>query len=75
MSKHIEKAPLTHWCAEAAKEYKRANEAETNAATLLEALKIALVQLGEYRDGQGAAKFHAVNIAREAIRLAEGGQL
>ncbi len=42
------------------------------APDLLEALKIVLVQYGEYQDGQGAAKFHAVNIARDAIAKAEG---
>lgn len=41
------------------------------APDLLEALKIVLVQFGEYEDGQGAAKFHAVNIAKEAIAKAE----
>lgn len=42
------------------------------APELLEALKILLVQLGPYIDGQGAAKFHAVNIANEAITKATG---
>ena len=42
------------------------------APDLLEACRILLVQVGEYRDGEGAAKYHAVNIARAAIAKAEG---
>ena len=42
------------------------------APDLLEACKTLLVQMGEYRDGEGAAKYHAVNIARAAIAKAEG---
>ena len=38
---------------------------------LLDALKILLVQFGEYKDGDGAAKYHAVNIAKDAIAKAE----
>lgn len=41
------------------------------ADELLEALKILLVQVGPYQDGQGAAMFHAQNIARDAIAKAE----
>jgi hypothetical protein len=42
------------------------------APELLEALKILRAQIGDYRDGQGAAKFHACNIADAAIAKAEG---
>jgi hypothetical protein len=42
------------------------------APELLEALKILRAQIGDYRDGQGAAKFHACNIADTAISKAEG---
>jgi hypothetical protein len=42
------------------------------APQLLEALEIVLVQLGEYKDGDGAAKFHAVNIGKAAIARAKG---
>jgi len=42
------------------------------APALLEALKILRAQIGDYRDGQGAAKFHACNIADAAIAKAEG---
>lgn len=38
---------------------------------LLEALKILLIQFGEYKDGDGAAKYHAINIAKEAIAKVE----
>lgn len=44
------------------------------APELLEALKIVVTQLGEYKDGDGAAKYHALNIARAAITKAEGGE-
>lgn len=43
------------------------------APELYDALRIALVQIGEYTDGDGAAKYHAINIARAALALAEGG--
>lgn len=39
---------------------------------LLAALKIARVQLGEHKDGMGAAHYHACNIADAAIAKAEG---
>ncbi len=42
------------------------------APDLLAALEIVLVQFGPYEDGQGAAKFHAINIARAAIARAKG---
>jgi hypothetical protein len=42
------------------------------APELLEALKILRTQIGDYLDGQGAAKFHACNIADAAIAKAEG---
>lgn len=45
---------------------------EEDIENLLEALKIVLVQFGPYKDGDGAAKFHAINIAKEAIAKAEG---
>lgn len=41
------------------------------APDLAEALRIVLVQFGEYKDGDGAAKFHAINIARAALAKAE----
>lgn len=42
--------------------------AETDPlAEALEALRIVRVQLGEYRDGDGAAKYHAVNIADRVL--------
>ena len=37
---------------------------------LLDALKIVLIQLGPYRDGDGAAKYHCVNIANAAVAKA-----
>ena len=42
------------------------------APELLEALKILRTQFGDYRDGDGAAKLHACNIADEAIAKATG---
>ncbi len=36
-----------------------------------EALQIVLTQLGPYRDGEGAAKFHAVNIGTGALESAQ----
>ena len=42
------------------------------APALLEALKIMRMQFGNYTDGDGAAKFHACNIADAAIAKAEG---
>lgn len=42
------------------------------APELLEALKILRTQFGDYKDGDGAAKFHACNIADAAIAKAEG---
>lgn len=42
------------------------------APELLEALRILRVQFGDYTDGDGAAKFHACNIADAAIVKAEG---
>ena len=42
------------------------------APELLAALKIMRVQFGTYTDGDGAAKFHACNIADAAINKAEG---
>jgi len=44
------------------------------APELLEALRILRVQLGDYRDGDGAAKFHACNIADAAIAKATGDE-
>jgi len=41
------------------------------APELLEALKIVLVQYGPYKDGDGAAKLHAISIAEDAIKKAE----
>ena len=38
---------------------------------LLEALNILMVQTPEYKDGDGAAYFHARNIATKAISEAE----
>ncbi len=35
--------------------------------SLREALQIALVQLGEHKDGMGAAHYHAANIGRAAL--------
>lgn len=43
------------------------NDATCLRAELAEALRICLAQLGEYQDGDGAAKFHAINIARVAL--------
>jgi hypothetical protein len=40
---------------------------------LLETLKVAQIQLGEYTNGNGAAKFHTINIIKAAIAKAEGG--
>lgn len=37
---------------------------------LVEALRIILVQFGPYQDGQGAAKYHAINMAEAALALA-----
>ena len=42
------------------------------APDLLEALYILLVQFGEYKDGDGACKYHAIKIAKAAIAKAEG---
>jgi hypothetical protein len=42
-----------------------------SAPMLLEVLKIARVQLGDYQDGQGAAQLHAINIIDKAIAAAE----
>jgi hypothetical protein len=39
---------------------------------LLTALKMIRVQFGDYRDGDGAAKYHACNVADAAIAKAEG---
>lgn len=53
-------------------EESRANATLMAAAPeLLEALKILRVQVGDYRDGDGAAKFHACNIADAAIARAQ----
>lgn len=41
------------------------------APELYEALQIILVQFGEYRDGDGAAKLHAITIAKDALAKAE----
>lgn len=41
------------------------------APELLEALKILRTQIGDYRDGDGSAKFHACNIADAAIARAQ----
>jgi len=43
-----------------------------SAPDLYEALQMLLVQIGEYKDGDGAAKFHALNIARAALAKADG---
>lgn len=45
-------------------------EAEMKAKILREALYILLVQTKPYKDGDGAAKYHAQNIACEALGLA-----
>ena len=42
------------------------------APEILEALEIVLTQFGDYTDGDGAAKYHAVNIAKAAIAKARG---
>jgi hypothetical protein len=43
------------------------------APKLLEALNIARIQLGAYRDGDGAAKLHTLKIIDDAIAAAERG--
>jgi hypothetical protein len=45
----------------------------TTAPVLLEALEIARVQLGEYRDGDRAAKLHTLNIIDAVLATAKGG--
>lgn len=40
-------------------------------AALVDALEIILTQYGPHEDGQGAAKFHAVNIASAALEAAK----
>ena len=53
--------------------FNHANESLIAAAPeLLEALKILRTQFGDYKDGDGATKFHACNIADAAIAKAEG---
>ena len=42
------------------------------APELLEALRVAVSHIGTYADGDGAAKYHATNIARAAIAKATG---
>lgn len=45
-----------------------AKAAETDPLVeALEAMRIVYVQLGEYREGDGAAKYHARNIARAVL--------
>lgn len=39
---------------------------------LIEAVEILLVQIGEYKDGDGAAKLHAINIAKAFLLKARG---
>jgi hypothetical protein len=36
--------------------------------------KCCLVQFGEYKDGDGAAKYHAINIARKALEQCATGR-
>ena len=60
---YIKEAPKTREELEAF-----ATQQEARIHRLREALQILLVQFGEYKDGDGAAKYHAVNIAKEALQ-------
>lgn len=53
-------------CAQADEQRTR-SDIEAESARLREALQIILIQYGPYVDGQGAAKLHAIDIAREAL--------